>query len=212
MRESKQNRIERLYAFDKQVSDLAIMGLDEAGRGCLAGPIYAASVILDPQNIISDLNDSKKIQEEKRYLLLEEIKEKSISYGIGIVSPEIVDENGIQYANYLAFQLAYQECIQKISSSFSFRILVDGNYKNLPLPPYQNVVKGDTLSASIAAASIVAKASRDLFMKTQVHPQYPIYGFDSHKGYGTKVHCAAIKDHGICPIHRISFCNNLLKK
>ena len=214
MRETKEERLNRLRNYDSEFKTDLVIGLDEAGRGALAGPIYAGAVILDPNNNISDLNDSKKIIEHKRYDLLDEIKEKSFAYGIGIVDSKIIDTKGIQYANFLAFKLAYNECIEKLKinniDTTSLTILIDGNYKNIEIPNYISVKKGDTKSASIAAASIIAKASRDLFLKDVLNKTYPNYYFNKHKGYGTKEHRNIIKEIGLSEAHRKSFCKNLI--
>lgn len=214
MRETKEERLNRLRNYDSEFKTDLVIGLDEAGRGALAGPIYAGAVILDPNNNISDLNDSKKIIEHKRYDLLDEIKEKSLAYGIGIVDSKIIDTKGIQYANFLAFKLAYNECIEKLKinniDTTSLTILIDGNYKNIEIPNYISVKKGDTKSASIAAASIIAKASRDLFLKDVLNKTYPNYYFNKHKGYGTKEHRNIIKEIGLSEAHRKSFCKNLI--
>lgn len=214
MRETKEERLNRLRNYDSEFKTDLVIGLDEAGRGALAGPIYAGAVILNPNKNISDLNDSKKIIEHKRYDLLDEIKEKSLAYGIGIVDSKIIDTKGIQYANFLAFKLAYNECIEKLKinniDTTSLTILIDGNYKNIEIPNYISVKKGDTKSASIAAASIIAKASRDLFLKDVLNKTYPNYYFNKHKGYGTKEHRNIIKEIGLSEAHRKSFCKNLI--
>jgi len=214
MRETKEERLNRLRNYDSEFKTDLVIGLDEAGRGALAGPIYAGAVILNPNKNISDLNDSKKIVEHKRYDLLDEIKEKSLVYGIGIVDSKIIDAKGIQYANFLAFKLAYNECIEKLKinniDTTSLTILIDGNYKNIEIPNYISVKKGDTKSASIAAASIIAKASRDLFLKDVLNKTYPNYYFNKHKGYGTKEHRNIIKEIGLSEAHRKSFCKNLI--
>jgi len=214
MRETKKERLNRLRNYDSEFKTDLVIGLDEAGRGALAGPIYAGAVILNPNKNISDLNDSKKIIEHKRYDLLDEIKEKSLAYGIGIVDSKIIDTKGIQYANFLAFKLAYNECIEKLKinniDTTSLTILIDGNYKNIEIPNYISVKKGDTKSASIAAASIIAKASRDLFLKDVLNKTYPNYYFNKHKGYGTKEHRNIIKEIGLSEAHRKSFCKNLI--
>jgi len=214
MRETKEERLNRLRNYDSEFKTDLVIGLDEAGRGALAGPIYAGAVILNPNKNISDLNDSKKIVEHKRYDLLDEIKEKSLVYGIGIVDSKIIDTKGIQYANFLAFKLAYNECIEKLKinniDTTSLTILIDGNYKNIEIPNYISVKKGDTKSASIAAASIIAKASRDLFLKDVLNKTYPNYYFNKHKGYGTKEHRNIIKEIGLSEAHRKSFCKNLI--
>lgn len=190
-----------LCEFDRIVSEKygAVCGIDEAGRGPLAGDVYAAAVILDPKDPIAGINDSKKLSEKKRELLFDVIKEKAVSYGIGIATVEEIEQTDILSAALLAMQRAYKQ----LSASAGI-VLVDGDV----LPEIEGLVKnlkhGDALSESVAAASILAKVSRDRYMKEQAE-KYPQYGFDKHAGYGTKAHYAAIDEYGICPIHRKSF-------
>ena len=176
-----------------------ICGVDEAGRGPLAGPVCAAAVIL-PRNLeIAGLTDSKKLTDKKRRELFPVIKEQAIAYGIGLASEQEIDEINILQATFLAMQRA----IDQLEGKADFA-LIDGNrQKDFGLPA-KTVVKGDSLSASIAAASILAKVTRDDLM-LEMAKEYPQYGFDIHKGYGTKAHYEAIHAHGTCPIHRRSF-------
>ena len=176
-----------------------ICGVDEAGRGPLAGPVCAAAVIL-PANIeIPGLNDSKKLTDKKRRELFPIIKEKAIAYSIAFASHTEIDEINILQATYLAMERA----INGLSVNPRMA-LIDGNRaKDFGLP-VQTVVHGDSLSASIAAASILAKVTRDDYME-QMAEQYPEYGFEIHKAYGTKAHYEALRTHGACPIHRMSF-------
>ena len=176
-----------------------ICGVDEAGRGPLAGPVCAAAVIL-PRNLeIAGLTDSKKLTDKKRRELFPVIKEQAIAYGIGLASEQEIDEINILQATFLAMQRA----IDQLEGKADFA-LIDGNRQKDFGLPVKTVVKGDSLSASIAAASILAKVTRDDLM-LEMAREYPQYGFDIHKGYGTKAHYDAIHAHGTCPIHRRSF-------
>lgn len=178
-----------------------IAGVDEAGRGPLAGPVVAAALIFHEQFDIHKLNDSKQISEKKRDELYELItSDKRISYGIGIVDEAKIDEINILNATYLAMELAVSNLKPKPDM-----LLIDGNrFKSTKYKSFQTIVKGDSKSFSIAAASIIAKVTRDRMMK-EYHAEFPEYGFDKHKGYGTKSHFAAIKKSGKCRIHRNSF-------
>lgn len=175
-------------------------GVDEAGRGPLAGPVYAAAVILPPQPEIAGLNDSKKISEKKREALFPVICETALSYAIGTASVEEIDELNILQATFLAMRRA----VEGLSVTPAFA-LIDGNRTPAGIAiPCQTVVKGDALSASIAAASILAKVSRDHYL-TELDKQYPEYGFAAHKGYGTPAHYAALRTYGMAPVHRKTF-------
>ena len=176
-----------------------ICGVDEAGRGPLAGPVCAAAVILPPHIEILGLNDSKKLTDKKRRELYPIIMEKAIAYGIGFASHEEIDEINILQATYLAMERAIAQLSVKPELA-----LIDGNRaKDFGLP-VQTVIKGDSLSASIAAASVLAKVTRDDLM-LKAAKAYPQYAFDVHKGYGTKAHYEALTAHGPSPIHRMSF-------
>lgn len=176
-----------------------ICGVDEAGRGPLAGPVCAAAVILPPHLEIPGLNDSKKLSDKKRRELFPLIQEQAIAYGIAFADHQEIDEMNILQATYLAMQRAIDQLEGKADLA-----LIDGNRaKDFGLP-VQTVVKGDSRSASIAAASILAKVTRDDYM-LEMAKQYPEYGFEIHKGYGTKAHYEALRTHGACPIHRKTF-------
>lgn len=176
-----------------------ICGVDEAGRGPLAGPVCAAAVILPKGLDLPGLNDSKKLTDKKRRELFPVIKEQAIAYGIGLASHEEIDDINILQATYLAMERA----IAQLEGKADFA-LIDGNRaKDFGLP-LRTVVKGDSLSASIAAASILAKVTRDDLMM-QLAETYPQYGFDVHKGYGTKAHYEALRTYGHSPVHRMSF-------
>lgn len=176
-----------------------ICGVDEAGRGPLAGPVCAAAVILPPNADIPGLNDSKKLTDKRRRELFPIIKEQAIAYGIGLASHIEIDEINILQATYLAMERAIANLSVKPELA-----LIDGNRaKDFGLP-VETIVKGDSRSASIAAASILAKVTRDDLM-LQAAENFPQYGFEIHKGYGTKAHYAALDEYGACPIHRMSF-------
>ena len=181
-----------------------IAGVDEAGRGPLAGPVYAAAVILPEGMLIEGINDSKKLSEKKREELFDVICEKASAYCIAEVSHTRIDEINILNATF--------EAMNKAVNGLNIRpdyVLIDGNrIKGMEIP-HETVVKGDAKSISIAAASILAKVSRDRVMY-EMAKQYPLYGFDKHKGYGTKAHCDAILKYGACEIHRRSFLKKIL--
>lgn len=180
-----------------------VCGVDEAGRGPLAGPVCAAAVILPLGCEIEGLNDSKKLSEKKREALFPVIQEKAVAWGIGWASAQEIDEINILQATFLAMARAVAEL-----SCQPAWVLVDGN-RMPPLPvPGETVIKGDAQCASIAAASILAKVSRDRLLR-EWDQQYPAYGFGKHKGYGTKAHYEAIRKYGLLPIHRRSFLKNL---
>lgn len=177
----------------------AICGVDEAGRGPLAGPVCAAAVILPMDIEIPGLNDSKKLSDKKRRELFPIICDKAVAYGIAFADHSEIDEINILQATYLAMERA----ISKLSVKADFA-LIDGNRaKDFGLP-LETVVGGDGRSASIAAASVLAKVTRDDYM-LEMAKTYPQYGFEIHKGYGTKAHYVALTEHGPCPVHRLSF-------
>ncbi len=178
-------------------------GCDEAGRGCLAGAVYAAAVIFPPDFKNEMLNDSKQLTEKQRYALRSVIEESALAWAVGIVSPEEIDQINILNASFLAMHRAIDQL--KIRPQ---HLLIDGNRFN-PYPgiPHTTIVKGDGKYLSIAAASILAKTYRDDYMN-QLHQEYPVYDWDHNKGYPTKKHRAAIAAHGISPYHRKSY--NLL--
>lgn len=178
-------------------------GCDEAGRGCLAGAVYAAAVILPPDFKNEMLNDSKQLTEKQRYALRSVIEESALAWAVGIVSPEEIDQINILNASFLVMHRAIDQL--KIRPE---HLLIDGNRFN-PYPgiPHTTIVKGDGKYLSIAAASILAKTYRDDYMN-QLHQEYPVYDWDHNKGYPTKKHRAAIAAHGISPYHRKSY--NLL--
>jgi len=194
-----------LYEYDITVSEsngIRIAGVDEAGRGPLAGPVAAAAVILDLGSPIDGINDSKKLNAKRRDELYEKIMMSGCVYGVGIVSPQKIDEINILQATFLAMRIA----VEKLAGLYDM-MLVDGNQliAGIDKKLQRTVVGGDGVSANIAAASIIAKVTRDRIMD-ELHEQYPMYDFNGNKGYGTKKHIAAITEHGLSPVHRKSFC------
>lgn len=176
-----------------------IAGVDEAGRGPLAGPVCAAAVILPANVEIPGLNDSKKLSDKRRRELVPVIKEKALAYGIAFADEIEIDKINILQATFLAMDRAIAQL--KIKPDL---LLIDGNRQKDFGISCQTVVKGDSLSASIAAASVLAKVTRDDLM-LEMGVKYPQYGFDIHKGYGTKAHYAALREHGPSPVHRMTF-------
>ncbi len=181
-------------------TELLEAGCDEAGRGCLAGPVVAAAVILDPKNPIEGLDDSKKITESKREKLRPEVEEKALAWAVGIVTNEEIDQINILKGSFVAMHRALDQL--KTKAQF---IIVDGN-RFIPYQkvPHECIVKGDGKYQNIAAASILAKTHRDEIMRT-LHDQYPHFGWDKNKGYPTKLHRLALREHGATEWHRMSF-------
>ncbi len=177
-----------------------IAGLDEAGRGCLAGPVVAAAVILPRGTSIASIRDSKSLSETQRLEARTEIEAAALSVSVGICSPQEIDKLNILWAAMEAMRRAASDCLP--GPDF---LLVDGNqcFKDSPWP-YETIVKGDATSQSIAAASIIAKTERDAMMR-QLHEEHPAYSWDSNVGYPTKAHYAALAEHGATPYHRQSF-------
>lgn len=197
------------YAYEKRAGEQgfsAVCGIDEAGRGPLAGPVCAAAVILPPDCDIPGLNDSKKLSEKKREALFPVIQEKALAFGIGWATAEEIDRVNILQATFLAMARA----VEALPAPADYA-LVDGN-RMPPLPiPGETIVKGDATSASIAAASILAKVSRDRLLR-RLDEEHPEYGFAKHKGYGTKAHYETIRKYGLLLEHRRSFLKNLEAK
>ena len=201
----ERQRLEGMREFENKYSDLgAVAGIDEAGRGPLAGPVVAAAVILPKDIFLPFLNDSKKVTEKRRDVLFDQIKQEAIAYGIGIASNALIDEINILQATYEAMR----EAISKLNKTPDI-LLVDAvhipdiNIKQV------GIVKGDAKSVNIAAASILAKVTRDRLM-LEYDKIYPEYGFASNKGYGTAKHIEALKAYGACDIHRKSFIGNFV--
>jgi ribonuclease HII len=195
----------KLFEYDTEIRReyAVICGVDEAGRGPLAGDVYAAACILSPETVIKGLNDSKKLTETQREELFEEICEKAISYSIAVATVAEIEEINILQATLRAMKRAVEGL--KPTPDIA---LIDGNrLPNLQITS-KMIVKGDGTSASIAAASILAKVSRDRYME-EISRQYPQYCFDKHKGYGTKLHYEKLREFGVSPVHRKSFLKNL---
>ena len=182
-----------------------VCGVDEAGRGPLAGPVCAAAVILPENTIIEGVNDSKKLGEKKREALFEVIKAEAVSYSIAYASVEEIESMNILNATMLAMKRAVEGLDVKADYA-----MIDGNRLPDLCIDSEFIIKGDAKSMSIACASILAKVSRDRLLYKYAE-EYPMYGFDKHKGYGTKAHTAAIKEFGPCPYHRMSFLKKILK-
>ena len=217
----KEKELERLKEIKKIEEELyekgitSIAGIDEAGRGPLAGPVVVACVVMPRDSMIEGVNDSKKVSEKKRERLYEEIIEEAIGYGVGIISQEEIDRINILNATKEGLTTAIKEMekdlqVKKREIKKPEIILVDALTKiDTDHIPYRSIIKGDAKSYSIAAASIIAKVTRDRIMR-QWDEVYPMYGFAKHKGYGTAAHIAAIKEYGLCPLHRRSFVKNII--
>lgn len=207
----KEKEEARLLLLKKQENELRkkgfnfICGIDEAGRGPLAGPVVVASVIMPADSMIEGVNDSKKVSEKKREKIYDQIIEEAISYGVGIIGQDEIDEINILNATKKGLTMSLQELTQKPDL-----ILVDAltHIDTLGIP-YDSIIKGDAKCYSISAASIIAKVTRDRIMR-EWDKVYPEYGFEKHKGYGTAAHIAAIKEYGLCPIHRKSFTTHFI--
>lgn len=205
--EEEKKRQEALWEIENSLKEKGysyIAGVDEAGRGPLAGPVYAAAVILPEGAELSGINDSKKLTPKKREELFDKITEIAISYAIFSVDEKEIDEINILNATYKAMN----EAVNNLSQKPDY-VIIDGNsIKGMEIA-HETVVKGDAKSISIAAASILAKVSRDRYID-EMGKVYPEYGFENHKGYGTKAHTEAILKYGVCPIHRRTFLKKLL--
>ena len=203
--QKEQERMYELFAYEREYAAYqAICGIDEVGRGPLAGPVVASAVILPKDCDILYINDSKKLSEKKREMLYDEIMEKAVAVGIGIVGPERIDEINILQATYEAMR----EAICKLSVQPDLLLNDAVKIPGVDLPQV-SIIKGDAKSASIGAASIIAKVTRDRMMVEYDHI-FPEYGFAANKGYGTATHVAALKELGPTPIHRRSFIGNFV--
>ena len=201
----ERERLEVMRSFEHQYGGYgAVCGIDEVGRGPLAGPVVAGAVILSPDCEILYLNDSKKLSEKKRELLYDEIMEKAVATGIGVISPARIDEINILQATYEAMRMAISDL--KVQPSVLLNDAVTIPLVEIPQVP---IIKGDAKSVSIAAASIIAKVTRD-HMMVESDEMYPGYSFASNKGYGSAQHIAALKELGPTPIHRQSFIKNFI--
>ena len=207
MTEKEQERLDKMLEYERALYAKGyeyICGIDEAGRGPLCGPVVSAAVILKKDDHIEGVNDSKKLSEKKREILFETIKERALAWSVGIVDEQTIDEINILEATRLAMKKAVEGLQLKPEYA-----LVDAE-KKVPINvPYTPIIKGDALSESIAAASIIAKVTRD-HMIIELDKEYPEYGFAKNKGYGTKEHTDAIKKYGLCKAHRRSFCKKFI--
>lgn len=206
------NRLLQMKKYELENKTNIIAGIDEVGRGPLAGPVVAVCIVLDINDDFIYLNDSKKVSEKRREVLYDELLKKSKSYGIGIVDNNTIDKINILNATYIAMEEAYKNCDNMYYEKYNKHIdllLIDAlelkniNVKQIP------IIKGDEKSVSIAAASVVAKVYRDRLM-VSLSEKYNLYGFEKHKGYGTKLHIDMLKKYGPCEIHRQSFIKNII--
>lgn len=208
MKEKEEQRLEKLKEYENELQNKGfeyICGIDEAGRGPLAGPVVVASVIMPKDSIIEGINDSKKVSEKKREKLYDLILEQAISYGVGIIGQDEIDDINILNATKKGLTNSLKELTQRPDL-----ILVDAltNIDTLGIP-YESIIKGDAKCYSISAASIIAKVTRDRIMR-EWNKIYPQYGFATHKGYGTSAHINAIKEYGPCPLHRKTFIKHFI--
>lgn len=194
---------ESIYWSEKKL----VAGVDEAGRGPLAGPVVAAAVILEPGTVLTGLNDSKKMTEKNRLKLFDIIYKNALDVSVAFVSADEIDEINILQASVKAMKIAIDGL-----RLIPYHLLIDGNYFTNHVIPHTTIVKGDATSLSIAAASVIAKVTRDRWMVENAEPQYPIYGFEKHKGYPTDLHIRAIEKNGPCPLHRKTFIKNIIIK
>lgn len=209
----KPERFYELQAYERQLQESGIRiiaGVDEAGRGPLAGPVAAGCVIFKSDGPFPEADDSKKLSEKKREALYDEITDKALAWGVGLSDSQLIDEVNILEATYIAMKRAVEDACKKIQVSPEM-VLID--HVRLPEFPYPQmpITHGDALSVTIASASILAKVTRDRLMN-EYAIQYPEYGFDKHKGYGTKQHYDAIRTYGLTPIHRKSFLKKILEE
>ena len=219
----KEKELARLNELKKVENELYVQknikyiaGIDEAGRGPLAGPVVVACCLMPKNSMIEGVNDSKKVSEKKREKLYDLITQEAISYGVGIIGQKEIDEINILQATKKGLTIAIKEMEKKLAENPELginkpdAILVDALTKiDTDGIPYKSIIHGDAISYSIACSSIIAKVTRDRIMR-QWDEIYPEYGFAKHKGYGTAAHIKAIKEYGLCPLHRISFTKNFV--
>ena len=210
MKEKELERLTNLKQIEEEIHNQGIeyiCGIDEAGRGPLAGPVVVAACIMPRDSMIEGVNDSKKLSEKKRETLYELITQEAIAWGVGIIDQQEIDRINILNATKEGLTTAIKSLEVKPD-----RIIVDAltGIDTVGIP-YTSIIKGDAKCYSIAAASIIAKVTRDRIMR-QWDEIYPQYGFEKHKGYGTKMHIEAIKEYGLCPLHRLSFVKNIVGK
>ena len=209
MKEKEQTRLINLKQIENDLHKKGfknICGIDEAGRGPLAGPVVVAGVIMPQDSMIEGINDSKKVSEKKREIVYDLIIKEAISYSVQIIGQDVIDDINILNAT--------KQGVTKIAEELEIKpdlIIIDAlEHINTKGIPYEAIIKGDAKCYSISAASILAKVTRDRIMR-EWDLVYPQYGFAQHKGYGTKKHMEAIREYGLCPIHRISFTKNIIK-
>lgn len=209
MKEKEEQRLIKLKEIEEEIYNSGIeyvCGIDEAGRGPLAGPVVIAAAVMPRYSMIEGVNDSKKVSEKKREKLYEIITKEAIAYGVGTIDQKEIDRINILNATKEGLTMAVKELTVRPDL-----IVVDA-LTNIDTDgiPYRSIVKGDAKCYSISCASIIAKVTRDRIMR-QWDEVYPQYGFEKHKGYGTAAHIAAIKEYGLCPLHRLSFVKNIVK-
>ena len=218
MKEKEEARLREIKKIEEELyaqGVTSIAGIDGAGRGPLAGPVVVACVVMPRDSMLEGVNDSKKVAEKKREKLYEQILQEAVAYGVGIVSQEEIDKINILNATKVGLTMAIKEMENDLKEKGRGIekpeiILVDALTKiDTDHIPYRSIIKGDAKSYSIAAASIIAKVTRDRIMR-QWDEVYPMYGFAKHKGYGTAAHIAAIKEYGLCSLHRRSFVKNIV--
>lgn len=211
----KEQEIERLTNLKRYEENLynegnkLICGIDEAGRGPLAGPVAVGAVVMKRESMLEWVNDSKKVTEKRREILYDKIIEDSLAWSVQLISEKDIDELNILNATKKGVTLAIKDIIEQLKTKPDIIILDALKEINTFNIPYQSIIKGDATCYSISCASILAKVTRDRLMK-EYDEKYPQYGFAKHKGYGTKAHIEAIKEYGLCPIHRRSFTKNFI--
>ena len=209
----KEKEIERLKELKKEEEKfykqgiLTVCGIDEAGRGPLAGPVVVACAMMKPDSMIEGVNDSKKVSEKKREKLYDLIIQEAISYSVAIIGQDVIDEINILNAT----KKGVTQVVDELEIKPDLIVIDALEHINTRGIPYESIIKGDAKCYNISAASIIAKVTRDRIMR-QWHEIYPQYGFIAHKGYGTAKHMEAIREYGLCPIHRKSFTKNIISK
>ena len=210
MKEKELERLTNLKAIEKELYEKGfknICGIDEAGRGPLAGPVVVAGVIMPQDSMIEGVNDSKKVSEKKREKLYDLIIQEAISYSVAIIGQDVIDEINILNAT----KKGVTQVVDELEIKPDLIVIDALEHINTRGIPYESIIKGDAKCYNISAASIIAKVTRDRIMR-QWHEIYPQYGFIAHKGYGTAKHMEAIREYGLCPIHRKSFTKNIISK
>lgn len=212
MKEKEEERLTNLKKYEENLYNEGlkyICGIDEAGRGPLAGPVVIGAVVMPRESKLEFMNDSKKVTAKRRDILYDEIVSSAIAYGVGIISQEEIDEINILNATKKGLHVALGQVIEKLNTKPDI-VLVDALREiDTYGVTYESIIKGDATCYSISAASIIAKVTRDRIME-EWDKIYPMYGFSKHKGYGTKAHIEAIKQYGPCPLHRKSFIKNFI--